>query len=66
MTRRRHALTDANTSIQIQPRDDGVVHLEQQLEPIALAGQCLLCRSDAFVVQDVVDGDGYLIRRPAA
>ena len=52
--------------IQIQARDDGVVHLEQQLEPIALACQCLLCRSDAFVVQDVIDSDGYLIRRPAA
>ncbi len=48
--------------IQIQARDDGVVHLEQQLEPIALACQCLLCRSDAFVVQDVIDSDGYLIR----
>ena len=46
--------------IQIQPRDDRVVHVEQQPEPVALAGQLLLCGANAFVVQHVVHRDGNL------
>ena len=61
MSRRRNRAHRREHLIKVQARDDGVVHLEQQLKPIALSRQGLLCRSDAFVVQDVIDRDRDLI-----
>ena len=47
--------------VHVQVRDDGVVHLEEQPEPIALARELALHRAGAFVVQHVVDRDGDLL-----
>ena len=41
-------------------RHDGVVDLEQQLQPIALALELPLRRLRALVVEDVVHGNGDL------
>ena len=47
--------------VHVQMRDDGVVHFEQQLVPIALACELKLCRAGALVVQNVVHGDRHLL-----
>ncbi len=48
--------------VHVEVRDDRVVHLEKQPEPIALARELELRRLHTLVVQDVVHGDGDLLR----
>ena len=47
--------------VEVQMRDDGVVHFEQEPQSVAIARQLFLGRPSGFVVQDVVDRDRHLI-----
>jgi hypothetical protein len=48
-------------SVEVQMRDDGIVHLQQQSLSVTLLCQLLLGGLSAFVVQHIVDGDCDLL-----
>ena len=48
--------------VHVQVRDDGVVHFQQETQPIAFSRELHLHGAGALVVQDIVDGNGNLFR----